>query len=213
MTKKLNTAAGSHNLENATVAGATVKNHTNPAEIGGLPKQTLRYLDVVKVQGLNEGLQMVDAEDRRSHALCCAVKALPGFRDDGRASKATYLHSVVDNSVKDSKCASTRMKRTNELLTLDQKVVDPSGVEQDEREIDCVADESDDGLARTDLKIDVEVIVSTLTPVQEKACGLLMAGVLKRDIPELVGISEHEFKHKVLPSLAKAFAEFRGAVA
>lgn len=50
-----------------------------------------------------------------------------------------------------------------------------------------------------------------LTPLQRKVCGLLMAGVLKRDIPALAGITEHEFKHKVLPTLAKAFAEFRVA--
>lgn len=196
---------------NDKVAGATVKNHTNPAETGGLPNQTLRYLDVVKVQGLNEGLQMADAEDRRGHALYRAVKALPGYRDGGPASKATYLHTVIDNSVKDSKRAARRMKRTNEALTLDMPVPEANGYEGGDRMVDLVADEDDGGFARTDMKKDVQSVLSRLTPVQRKVCGLLMSGVLKRDVPARAGITEHEFKHKVLPALARAFAELRAA--
>ena len=196
---------------NEQVADATIKNHTNPAETGGLPGKTLRYLDVVKVQGLNEGLQMADAEDRRSHALYRAVKALPSYRDGGPASKATYLHAVIDNSVKDSKRAAGRMKRSNETLTLDMPVSETNGFEGDDRMVDLVADEDDGGFARTDMKMDVQSVLFRLTPVQRKVCGLLMSGVLKRDVPARAGITEHEFKHKVMPALAKTFAELRAA--
>ena len=174
-----------------------------------IPEQTLRYLDVVKVQGLCEGLQMADAEDRRGDALYRIVKALFGYRDDGRASMATYLHVVIDSSVKDSWRAMRRLKRTHEMLTLDMPVPERNGYDGDGRMVDFVSDEDDGGFARADMKMDVESILARLTPIQARVCGFLMAGIRKSAIPALVGISEYEFKHKILPALAKAFAEFR----
>ena len=196
---------------NDTVAGATVNTYKNPIEIGGVPKQTLRYLDGVKVRALCEGVQIADAEDRRSNALFRVVKALLGYRSDGQASKATYLHIVIDSGVKDSWRAAKRIKRTHEMLTLDAPVPETNGYDGSDSMIDLVADEDDGGFARTDDRLDVEAILGSLTPVQTRVCRFLMDGALKCDIPRLVGITEYEFKHKILPSLAKAFREFQGA--
>lgn len=208
MTKKNNTAA----VRNNTVdrAGVCPSNKTNNKVVGfnDFPQETIRYLDVVKAMALNEGLQMADAEDRKSYAACHAVKARYRFKKTKGASETTFLHIVIDDSVIDSKRTAMRMKRTKEVLSLDRKIVDTDGCEGEEREIDRVADERDDGLTQTDLRLDVETIVSTLTPVQKKVCKLLQAGVLKRDIPALTGITEHEFKYKIMPALAKFFAEF-----
>jgi len=182
-------------------------------DLKSFPAETMRCLEVVKANARKRGLSEHDAEDVAGDAALAVARARARKRHDASkgASEASLNYRIISDSVKDGIRASTRMKRTKELLTLGQKVVDLGGVESEECEIDRVADEGDDGRARTDLKLDVEAVVSRLTPVQKKVCGLLMAGVLKRDIPALAGISEHEFKHKVLPALARAFAEFRAA--
>lgn len=196
---------------NGTGACPTEKKNNKVVDPNAFPEETMRCLAAVKGNARRRWLSEQDAEDEAGWAALALVRARDRKRHDAAkgAGEASLNYRIISDSVKDSKRASTRMKRTNELLTLDQKVVDPSGVEQDEREIDRVADEGDDGLARTDLKIDVEAIVSKLTPVQKRVCGLLMAGVFKRDISALVGITEHEFRHTVMPALARAFAEFR----
>ena len=172
--------------------------------------QTLRYLEVVKDNARKHGMSECDAEDVAGSAALAIVRAHANnrFNPAYGVSEETFNHRVISDSVKDSVRASMRLKHTKEVLSLDRKIADTDGCEGDEREIDRVADERDDGFARTDLKLDVETIVSTLTPVLKKVCKLLQAGVLKRDIPALTGITEHEFKYKIMPALAKFFAEF-----
>ena len=189
----------------------TEKIQASAVDANDIPEQTLRYLEGVKFRALCEGVQIADAEDRRSSALLRVVKAMLGYRSDGQASKATYLHIVIDSSVKDSWRASKRIKRTHEMLTLDAPVPETNGYEGSDRMIDLVADEDDGGFARTDDRLDVESILGSLTPVQTRVCRLLMSGAFKSDIPELVGITEYDFKHKIMPSLAKAFCEFQSA--
>lgn len=198
---------------NGTGACPTEKKNAKRVDPNAFPEETMRCLAAVKANARKRGLSEQDAEDVAGNAALAVARARDRKRHDASkgVSETSLNYRIINDSVKDGIRASTRFKRTKELLTLDQKVVDLGGVEGEEREIDRVADEGDDGRERTDLKIDVETIVSMLTPLQRKVCGLLMAGVLKRDIPALAGITEHEFKHKVLPTLAKAFAEFRVA--
>jgi hypothetical protein len=177
------------------------------------PELTMRYLAAVKANAHKRGWSKVDAEDMAGDAALAVVRA----RSRGRynpmfgACEETFYHGVIDASVKDCIRASMRLKRTNLLLTLDKKIVDLDGGEGGESEIDHVADECDNIRFRTELRLDVETVVAMLTPVQRKVCKLLMSGALKRDLPELAGITEYEFKQKILPSLAKAFREFQGA--
>lgn len=198
---------------NGTDECPTEKKNRKAVDPNAFPAQTMRCLAAVKGNARKRGYSVQDAEDMAGNAALAVARAYAKGRHNAAmgASDETLNFRIIGDSVKDSVRASTRMKRTNEVLTLDAPALDKDGSAGDEREIDRVADERDDGSRLADLKIDIGTIVSKLAPVQKKVCGLLMAGILKRDIPALVGITEHEFKHKVMPSLARVFAEFRGA--
>ena len=217
-------AGNNHHAETDQVEAAnqnnTKKGNSKMKDPNALPEETMKYFGVIEGRQRACGKSFHDAQDIASESKLEVVKARDSLKskEEGGASAPTFFHKVVDRSVGKSLRAAGRNKRKNEVLKLDEfvKIDGGNGPEKlEERVVDTIAAEND-GFRKLELailKTAVHDVAKTLPP----ECQRVIAVLKKERTPNVpvwvaAKVTEYAYKHKIIPALRKAFAEFRNEI-
>jgi RNA polymerase sigma factor (sigma-70 family) len=189
--------------------------NTTHNEGHSLPAATMRYIDLKTRQtSVNVGLSFADEDDLRQHISLAVVKARYAFDEAAKASLETFLHTAVDNAVKEFLRNKRREKRVRLLYVLDEPVCqdgfggdDEAGCE--ESRIDTIADERDGGIADIDLHNEVQDALRGLDAQSLQLCQLLMDGETLRGAAAKMGITHWRVIRSLMPKIAVRLQKIR----